>query len=163
MIHAEDIATHRLRTIGPNATLRQAALVMEESNVGFLPVVQDNKAVGVITDRDIAIRGMHQQSALEPTVREVMTQKIVCVQDTATVEEVAKIMGENRVRRVLVNDHAGGLLGVISLDDLAVWTKGDETAGQVLRKIAVGTPIKISPHNGAKPITDVYQPIEEIC
>ena len=163
MIRAEDIATQRVRTITPMTTVRQASEIMEAHNIGFLPVVKNGQALGVVTDRDIAIRAFQRGAPMGQLVESIMSKDLVCVPETASVDEVAKKMAEKAIRRVLVTNNEGGLVGVISLDDLAVFTHGDSTVGQILRKIAVGTPIRLSKHDGARPIMGMYQPVEEIC
>jgi len=163
MIRAEDIATQKVRTVTPVTTVRQASEIMEQYNIGFLPVVKDGQAFGVITDRDIAIRAFQRGAPMGQLVETIMSKDLVSVADTASVEDVAKKMAEKAIRRVLVTNNEGGLVGVISLDDLAVFTQGDSTAGQILRKIAIGTPIRLAKHDAARPIAGMYQPVEEIC
>jgi predicted transcriptional regulator len=125
-----------VKTIEVEANLRQAALMMEQHNVGFLPVLKGTQLVGVITDRDIALRAAHfvlPFSAI--SVGEAMTPKVVTISDMATIAQAAETMAKNAVRRLVVVEPCGRISGILSLDDLAVYTAGDATVGQILQKI----------------------------
>ena len=136
MIYADDVATRSVKTISPMATIKQAADIMEIHNVGFLPVLSGTKIVGVLTDRDLALRGLKLGSPNTVQVERIMTRNLVCVDETSTLEDAAECMAKNGVRRIVVLNSGGDLIGVISMDDLAVFTRGDETVGQILTKIA---------------------------
>lgn len=136
MIQAENIATQVVWAIPPKATLKEAITLMSYHDIGFLPVVANGQTVGVVTDRDIALKGLAQGSAVTVHVDEIMSENLVWVPETATLQEVAQVVAEHRIRRVLVQNARKALVGVISVDDLAVFSKGDQTAGQILQKMA---------------------------
>lgn len=136
MICTHDAASHLVKTIEMTATLRYAALYMEQHSLGFLPVMKGNQLVGVITDRDIALRAAHSTLPLAGiTVGEAMTPKVHTISDAASIAQAAECMAKNGVRRLVVVEPCGRICGVLSLDDLAVYTHGDPTVGQILRKI----------------------------
>jgi CBS domain-containing protein len=137
MICTHDAASHLVQSVSINATLREAATLMDMHNIGFLPVMRDSVVVGVITDRDIAIRGSRVCRPLSSLqVIDVMTPKAVTVSDEASIAHSAGLMAENHIRRLIVTDRRGCLTGVLSIDDLAVYSAGDQTVGQILQKMA---------------------------
>jgi CBS domain-containing protein len=92
---------------------------MDKKNVGSVVVVKDGKPVGILTDRDIAIRVVAKQADMDSTlVKDVMTGKIVTGREGQRAAELAKVMHENGIRRVPIVDKKGKLTGIITLDDL---------------------------------------------
>jgi CBS domain-containing protein len=124
-------------SVGPEATLQEAAQAMRNLDVGPLPVCQGERLVGMITDRDITIRstalGQDPRSTL---VREVMTPEAVCCLETDEVGEVARLMQSAQLRRLLVVSTEGRLVGIVSLGDLALQTGDDALAGATLEKVS---------------------------
>ena len=136
---ANEIMTPNPHYIGPDETLIEAAAQMKELNVGILPVCSENRLVGVLTDRDIAIRAV--ANGLDPChvpVRSVMSRLIVSCFDDQDEEVAANIMGTNRIRRLPVLDREEHLVGIISLGDLAVRTH-DDVALRVLEHVSAET------------------------
>lgn len=108
------------RTVGPNDTLQQAAQAMDDLNVGVLPVCEDGRLLGVLTDRDIVVRSTSAgQDPRTARVSEVMTTEPFSLQPDASVEDALRLMEEHQLRRMMVVDEAGALVGVVSLGDLA--------------------------------------------
>jgi CBS domain-containing protein len=132
-----EIMTPDPQWIGPEETLQQAARQMKARNVGILPVLKENRLVGVLTDRDIAIRAV--ANGLDPdktVVRRVMSRLILyCFADQEQ-EEAASMMESHHVRRLPVLDRHEHLVGIISLRDLAVRTDHEELALRVLEHLA---------------------------
>lgn len=128
-----DAMTPRAETIGPEETLQAAAVKMRTLNVGALPVKENDHLVGMVTDRDLAIRGA--APGRDPThtpVREAMTPQVVwCFEDQDTIE-AARIMEDKAIRRLMVLDRQERLVGVLSVDDLAAGARQERLAGQVL-------------------------------
>jgi CBS domain-containing protein len=113
-----------------------AAEKMRIRDIGFLPVVENDAVVGVITDRDITLRGLGEGRVPQLTkVREIMTPILVWCYEDDVLTEVANVTEENRVRRLLVLDGAKRLVGLISLDDLAAKMSSDRLLGTVLRNV----------------------------
>jgi CBS domain-containing protein len=107
-------------TIRMGATLTEAAARMRAFDIGFLPVVSGTDVVGVITDRDLIVRGMTE--GVKPAhipVGGIMTTELVCCDEDASLDTVARAMLVQEVRRVLVIGPAGRPVGVVSLADLA--------------------------------------------
>ena len=119
---AADLMTRDPVCVTPEASARDAARRMEESDCGVVPVVEDltrRRVVGVVTDRDLAIRVLAQGRPAEATVGEVMTAAPDCVTPDVDVEQVERLMADRRIRRVLVIDDTGRCVGVIAQADLA--------------------------------------------
>ena len=116
---ARDIMTTPAETLAPTATLAEAAQQLRDLNVGSLPILDGDHLVGVVTDRDIVVRGIAE--GLDPssaTVAEVATGAVVTVDVDDDAESVARVLGERQVRRVPVLD-GGRLVGVIAQADVA--------------------------------------------
>ena len=113
------ITKKKVVTVRPDDTVVKAAKLMEEKNVGSVVVVENRKPVGILTDRDIAIRVVAKKADINSIlVKDVMTKKIVTGRDNQRVAELAKVMHENGIRRVPIVDKKGMLSGIITLDDL---------------------------------------------
>ncbi|NDW34192.1 CBS domain-containing protein [Yangia sp. PrR007] len=116
-------------TLTPEQTLKDAAEIMQRIETGFVPVGQDERLVGTITDRDIVINGIAQGKSTDAAVGEVMSRDVLYVFDDQEVAEVARNMGERQVRRMPVVDRDKRLVGIVSLGDLS--TDGDPSAAGV--------------------------------
>jgi CBS domain-containing protein len=128
-----DAMTARAETVGPGETLQVAAAKMRDLNVGALPVVDGSRLVGMITDRDIAVRAC--AAGKDPTraaVREAMTPQVVWCFEDQDIVEAAAIMEEKAIRRLMVVDHEERLTGVITVDDLAAAARQQALAGEVI-------------------------------
>jgi CBS domain-containing protein len=129
--------TRGVQCIGPNATLQEAAARMKSLDVGPLPVCDNDRLVGMITDRDITVRATAEGDA--PTdirVRDVMTPEVVYCFEDALVEDAALLMQQRQVRRLLVLNRDKRLVGIVSLGDLAVETGDEELAGVTLEAVS---------------------------
>jgi CBS domain-containing protein len=110
--------SHEIFSVSPNATVFDALKVLAETDVGALLVMDDDRMVGIFSERDYARRVVLQgKSSRETLVREVMTERIVCVQPNQTVEEAMAMMTEVRCRHLPVVEH-GRVIGVVSIGDL---------------------------------------------
>ena len=121
-------------------TLEHAARVMRDRDIGFMPVVDNDRAVGVITDRDIATRAVAdgRPTSITP-VGDVMTQGLTCCNAESDVAEALKIMGTERVRRLPVANLQGEMVGTVSLTDVArVASRDDQTAAALSDICACG-------------------------
>ncbi|MET0814370.1 MAG: CBS domain-containing protein [Pseudoxanthomonas sp.] len=116
-----EVMTRDVRSISPEETVRRAAQLMDELNVGSLPVCDGPKLVGMITDRDITIRSTAAGQAPESTrVGDVMSTQVRTCHESQSVDEVLKEMGDSQIRRVPVVDQASHtLVGIVSLGDFA--------------------------------------------
>jgi CBS domain-containing protein len=130
-----EVMTRDVRTIQPGQTAREAASFMLSSDAGSIPVTEGERLVGMITDRDIAVRGVAQGNGPDTPVRELMTSDCICVREDDNVEDVASKMSEARVRRLPVVDAQEKLCGIVSLGDLSRETD-EQTAGQALEGVS---------------------------
>jgi CBS domain-containing protein len=106
-------------TIGPSSSVLQAALLMNEHRVGSLVVVDDERVVGIFTERDVLRRVVAERRDPEVTrVGEVMTTAVVCCSPETTVDEARGVMRDRRIRHLPMADADGRLLGMISIGDL---------------------------------------------
>jgi CBS domain-containing protein len=137
---ARDIMTEYAQAVLPTDALSHAAALMRDSNIGFLPVVEDresNHLIGVITDRDITIRHVAAAHENDCPVNQHMTgQHLVTVVPDANVEEVHKLMSQHQLRRIPVTDSDGRILGVIAQADVAVKEEKPRDVGHVLADIS---------------------------
>ncbi|SDO71858.1 CBS domain-containing protein [Lutimaribacter pacificus] len=131
---SEIMSPHPL-TVSPDQTLGEAAELMQRIDAGFLPVGEDDRLVGMLTDRDIAIRGVGAGKGPGAKVREVMTDDVCYCFEDEEIEAAARNMGAQQIRRVPVIDRDKRLVGVLSLGDIAV-RQAAETAGDALEGIA---------------------------
>ena len=121
MSKVSEIMSANVRVIQPQETLRSAALLMQELDVGALPVCNGKRLLGMLTDRDIIVRGVAEGLPPEEAcVSDVMSPEVLfCTGDQDT-EQVILLMGEQQVRRLPVVDQDRNLVGIVSLGDLAV-------------------------------------------
>jgi len=120
-----EVMTRDVQTVRSDSTVQEAASFMLREDAGSMPVSDGDRLIGMITDRDIAVRGVAKGHGPETTVRELMTDEIICVRDTDDVEEVAMKMSQAQVRRLPVIDENEKLCGIVSLGDLARETDDD--------------------------------------
>jgi CBS domain-containing protein len=135
MSKISDVMTSDPKLVGPNDSVQQAAVLMREGDCGAIPVQENDRLVGMITDRDIAIRCVAAGKASDCKVAEAMSrdQVLYCFDDE-DVETVAENMAENRVRRLPVLNRDKRLVGIVSLGDIARDDPG--SAGDSLGAIA---------------------------
>jgi CBS domain-containing protein len=126
--------TPGVRVVSPEQTIAEAARLMAELDAGSLPVGEDERLVGMITDRDIAVRAVAQQKPPTTKVREVMSQEVLYCFDDQDLEDIAQNMSDVKVRRLPVVDREKRLVGIVSISDLA---KSDNAAstGQAVADI----------------------------
>jgi len=111
--------TSDVRITSPDQTLAEAARAMADLDAGILPVADNNRLVGMITDRDIAVRGVAKGMGPNATVRQVMSAEVKYCFDDDDVDDVLQNMGDLQVRRLPVLNRDKRLVGIISLGDLA--------------------------------------------
>jgi CBS domain-containing protein len=129
-----DVMTGKVRLVDPDETLQQAAHLMAELDAGSLPVAESDRLVGMITDRDIAIRGVAVGKGPQAKVRDVMSPEVKYCFEDQEVEDVARNMGDIQLRRLPVVNRDKQLVGILSLGDIAL--KGQKSAGDALGGIS---------------------------
>lgn len=134
-MQVSDAMTLDVRLISPDQTLCEAARLMEEIDVGAIPVAENDRLIGMITDRDIVIRGVGRELGPRATVREAMSAEVLYCFEDQELEEVAGNMSEEKVRRLPVLNRDKRLVGIISLGDIALMEEAD-TAGRAVADIS---------------------------
>lgn len=129
-----DIMTANPRTAQAGDTLRSVAEQMEQGDFGSMPVLDGGRIAGVVTDRDIAIRGVAKGLSPDRPVREVMSADPVCVAPDCDLEEAAQLMQDKQIRRLYVTD-GDALVGVAALADV-VDPAGDRLSGETIERIS---------------------------
>ena len=114
-----DVMTRDVQTIRPDQSAQDAARFMLKADAGSIPVTEGDRLIGMITDRDIAVRGVAKGYGPETPVRELMTDDIICARSDDSIEDVASKMSEAQVRRLPVVDEQERLCGIVSLGDLS--------------------------------------------
>ncbi len=128
-----DRMSREVQMTAPDQTIREAARAMADLGVGALPVTDGDRLVGMVTDRDIAVRGVAEGRGPDTPVREVMTPDVKYCFDYEDLELVARNMGDQQVRRLPVLNQDKRLVGILSLGDVAIGAgavpAGDALAG----------------------------------
>jgi CBS domain-containing protein len=114
-----DVMTRDVQILNPNQTIREAARIMGEMDVGALPVGENDRLAGMITDRDIAVRAVAEGRAPDTHVADVMSRELLYCFDDEELDDAARNMGKMKVRRLPVVNRDKRLVGIISLGDLA--------------------------------------------
>jgi len=114
----DDLIIEGIETAGPSATIESLAMRMEQAGIGSIVIEEEMKPVGIVTDRDIALRGdARDRDPSEATAADVMTPDPAVVTNDAGLLDVTRVMRDRAVRRLPVVDDAGTLVGIITLDD----------------------------------------------
>jgi len=114
-----EIMTREVRSIEPTESIADAAHLMGELDVGALPIEEDRTLVGIVTDRDIAVRGFGKGLHGGAPVLRIMTDKVISCREDDDVEDVLAIMGRQQIRRVPVCSKTGTLIGMFAIADAA--------------------------------------------
>jgi CBS domain-containing protein len=127
--------TRNPAVVSPKQSICEAAKMMADCDSGFLPVGEDDRLVGTITDRDIAIRAVGQHLSPDTPVRDVMTHEVLYCYEDEDIDHVAANMGEQQVRRLPVVNREKRLVGIVSIGDIARQVKADKT-GKVVAEVS---------------------------
>jgi CBS domain-containing protein len=130
-----EVMTRDVQTIRPDQRVQEAASFMLSADAGSIPVTDGDRLIGMITDRDIAVRGVAMGYGPDTPVRELMTDDIVCARADDDIDDVASKMSEAQVRRLPVLDDQERLCGIVSLGDLSR-EAGDESATEALEGVS---------------------------
>lgn len=127
MTTVADVMTRGVRTLKPDDTVIAAAQAMDELNVGVIPVCDGEKLVGMVTDRDIVVRGVARDGELRTTkLADVMSAHVRCAREGDDIDTVLEQMADKQIRRMPVVDGNDRLVGIVSLGDIAAKDTGDE-------------------------------------
>lgn len=137
MTQVSQIMTRGVRTLAPTETVMKAAQAMQELDVGVIPVCDGRKLVGMVTDRDIVLRGVAKGCLVDKAqLSEVMSTDTQWCFEDQSLEEVSDKMRDAQIRRVPVVDHDKQLVGMLSLGDIATRTHTEEETGETLEEIS---------------------------
>ncbi|QIK96326.1 CBS domain-containing protein [Sphingomonas sp. HDW15A] len=120
-----DVMTTDVETVSAEQTAREAAHFMLRADTGSIPVCENGRVIGMVTDRDIAVRGVAEGRGPDTPVSDLMSDGIVCAHEDDDVDAVAKRMSDEQVRRMPVLDSDERLVGMVSLGDLSRETTGE--------------------------------------
>ena len=120
-----EVMTTEVETISADRTAREAASFMLRADAGSIPVCEGDRVVGMITDRDIAVRGVAEGRGPDTPVSELMSDGIICAREDDDIQDVARRMSEEQVRRLPVLDADDRLCGIVSLGDLSREARGE--------------------------------------
>lgn len=115
-----EVMSSEVHTIRPDASIEEAAQEMRDGDFGLLPVANNGQLLGVITDRDIAVRAVAEGKDPNTPIQEVMSAGVISAHEDDSVEEAARIMSEHQIRRLPIVDDNEHLVGIVSLGDFAV-------------------------------------------
>ena len=132
----KDLMSRDVKVISPDMSIREAAKQMRDGDFGMLPVGENDRMIGTISDRDIAIRAVAEGKGADTKVRDVMSEGIAWAYEDDSVEEAVKIMSERQVRRLPVVDRDKRLVGIVALGDFAVESSEIRPASQALSEIS---------------------------
>ena len=132
----KDLMSRDVKVISPDMSIREAAREMRDGDFGMLPVGENDRMIGTISDRDIAIRAVAEGKDTGTKVRDVMSEGIAWAFEDDSVEEAVKIMSKRQVRRLPVVNRDKRLVGIVALGDFAVESSEIRPAGEALSEIS---------------------------
>ena len=132
----KDLMSPDVQFVSPDMTIADAAKKMRDGDFGMLPVGEDDRMIGTISDRDIVIRAVAEGKNVATTVRDVMSDGIAWVYEDDSVEQAAAIMSERQVRRLPVVNRDKRLVGIVALGDFAVESSEIQPAAKALSEIS---------------------------
>ena len=135
-MNIRDVMTPNPRTIAPDESIQNAARIMRDLDTGVVPVVENGRPVGMVTDRDIVVRAVADGQLNRP-VRDIVSGGVISASPEMSTREAAELMGEHQVRRLPVVENER-LVGIVSIGDLAVKEGRDSRTGDTLQAISEG-------------------------
>lgn len=134
-MQAKEVMTGKIEMIPSNTTIQAAADLMRRMDVGILPVAEGGRLVGTLTDRDIAVRAVANGADPRATAAsEVMNREVISCYEDQDASDVARMMEENDVRRVVIVNRNNEAVGIVSVDDLAVHPETKNLADEVVQQ-----------------------------
>jgi CBS domain-containing protein len=135
MDHVRDVMTSSVEYCTPLDNVFEVAVKMKELNVGAIPICENDHLLGMITDRDIVIRGVAEKRPNSTRVTDIMSEHLITADPGMSIEEAAKLMAKNQIRRLPIVEN-NRLVGICSLGDLAINEGSDDEAGYALSEIS---------------------------
>jgi len=138
-MRCREIMTKTVLTATRDMSLSEAAALMRDGDMGAVPVVDDGKLVGIVTDRDIVVRAVAEGKDAATHVGDVMTTELFTVTPDDFVFEAIRLMGDKQIRRVPVIDNNGALVGIIAIADVALETEDEREIAETMEEISSGS------------------------
>jgi len=132
----KDLMSRDVKVVGPDMTIEEAAQKMRDGDFGMMPVGEDDRMIGTISDRDIAIRAVAEGKDAATKVRDVMSEGVAWAYEDDSVEKAATIMSDCQVRRLPVVNRNKRLVGIVALGDFAVESSEIRPAAKALSEIS---------------------------
>jgi CBS domain-containing protein len=136
-MNIRDVMTPNPRTVSPEESIQNAARIMRDEDTGAVPVVENGRPVGMVTDRDIVVRAVADGGQLDRPIRDIVTAHVISASPDMSTREAAELMSEHQVRRLPVVENER-LVGIVSIGDLAVKEGKDSRTGDTLQSISEG-------------------------
>ena len=133
-----EIMTSDVRTASREMSLAEVAALMRDGDMGALPIVENGKLVGIVTDRDIVVRAIAEGKDCSTPIGNVMTAEIHSVKPDDFVFEAIRLMGDKQIRRVPVVSESGELAGIIAMADVALEMEDEREIAETLEEISSG-------------------------
>lgn len=134
-MQVKDIMSIHPECLAPEASIKDAALKMKKVNCGFLPICENDRLVGVITDRDIVIRGLAKDANLSTKAMDLMSPEVVYCFEDDNVDTAAAKMEDKRIRRLVVLNNNKRLVGILSIDDISAKSEDKSITSGILSNI----------------------------
>lgn len=138
-MRCRDIMTKSVQTTSSDTSLRDVAAMMREGDMGAVPVVDNGKLIGIVTDRDIVVRMIAEGRDASSPVSGAMTTELFTVKPDDFVFEAIRLMGDKQIRRIPVVDENGSLAGIIAMADVALETEDEREIAETLEEISSGS------------------------
>ena len=132
----KDVMSRNVQIIGPDDMIQVAAIQMSNGDFGMLPVAENDRLIGTLSDRDIVIRALAKGKDASSKVREAMSEGVIWAYEDDSVEECAKLMSEHKIRRLPILNADKKLVGIVALGDFAVVSADAKAAGEALSEIS---------------------------
>ncbi|HQU82125.1 MAG TPA: CBS domain-containing protein [Pyrinomonadaceae bacterium] len=134
-----EIMTRNVKTAERETNLQTVAALMRDGDMGAVPVVENGKLVGIVTDRDIVVRAVAEGKEITIAIGDVMTSEIFAVKENDFVFEAIRLMGDKQIRRIPVINESNELVGIIAMADVALETEDEREIAEALEEISSGS------------------------
>ena len=137
-MRCREIMTRNVKTATPDMSLEAVAALMRDGDMGAVPIIENSKLVGIVTDRDIVVRAVAAGKNANTKIGAAMTTEIFSVKPDDFVFEAIRLMGDRQIRRVPVVGHTGELVGILAMADIALEMEDEREIAETLEEISSG-------------------------
>ena len=138
-LRCSEIMTKNVRTAAPDTSLREVAALMRDGDMGAVPIVDNGRLAGIVTDRDIVVRAISEGTSPDSPVADAMTADLWTVNPDDFAFEAVRLMGDKQVRRIPVINNDGSLAGIIAMADVALEMEDEREIAETLEEISSGS------------------------